>query len=71
MRMKPKIIRACTVSMSVDFVTGILPELQKKYELALEENDRLRDALIRIHDMYDSYYKKEGEVQHDGHKYSS
>ena len=35
MRMKPKIIRACTVSMSVDFVTGILPELQKKYEVML------------------------------------
>ena len=41
-------------------------KLQKKYELALEENDRLRNALIRMHDMYDSYYKKNSEVEHDG-----
>lgn len=33
--MKPKIIRACTVPMSVIFVTGMLPELQKKYEVVL------------------------------------
>lgn len=46
-------------------------ELQKKYELVLEENDRLRSALIRMHDRYDRYYKKDSEVQHDGHKYSS
>lgn len=32
---KPKIIRACTVSMSVDFATGMLPELQKQYEVVL------------------------------------
>lgn len=37
-------------------------ELQKKYEQVLEENDRLRGALIRMHDMYDSYYKKDSEV---------
>lgn len=30
-----KIIRACTVSMSVGFVTGMLPELMKKYEVVL------------------------------------
>jgi 16S rRNA G966 N2-methylase RsmD len=36
-------------------------ELHKKYELVLEENDRLRSALIRMHDMYDSYYKKDSE----------
>lgn len=33
--MKPKIIRACTVPMSVIFVTGMLPELQKRYEVVL------------------------------------
>ena len=33
--MKPKIIRACTVPMSVIFVTGMLPELQKQYEVVL------------------------------------
>ena len=35
MNSKPKIIRACTVPMSVIFVTGMLPELQKKYEVVL------------------------------------
>lgn len=40
-------------------------ELQKKYEQVLEENDRLRGALIRMHDMYDSYYKKDSEVKHN------
>ena len=35
MSCKPKIIRTCTVSMSVDFVTGMLPELQKRYEVIL------------------------------------
>ncbi len=33
--MKPKIIRACTVSMSVDFVTAMLPELRERYEVVL------------------------------------
>lgn len=33
--MKPKIIRACTVPMSVIFVTGMLSELKKKYEVVL------------------------------------
>lgn len=32
---KPKIIRACTVPMSLVFVTGILPGLQKNYEVIL------------------------------------
>ena len=36
-------------------------KLQKQYEQVLEENDRLRCALIRMHDMYDSYYKKDSE----------
>jgi len=35
MSSKPKIIRACTVPMSVIFVTGMLPELQKQYEVVL------------------------------------
>jgi len=30
-----KIIRACTVSQSVGFVTGMLPDLMKKYEVVL------------------------------------
>ena len=33
--MKKKIIRACTVSMSVGFVKGMLPDLTKKYEVVL------------------------------------
>ena len=33
--MNIKIIRACTVPMSVIFVTGMLPELQKRYEVVL------------------------------------
>lgn len=32
---KQKIIRACTVPLSLDFITGMLPDLQKKYEVAL------------------------------------
>ena len=35
MNSKSKIIRACTVPMSVIFVTGMLPELQKRYEVVL------------------------------------
>ena len=33
--MKKKIIRACTVSLSVGFVSGMLPDLMKKYEVVL------------------------------------
>ena len=33
--MKKKIIRACTVSMSVGFVKGMLPDLTNKYEVVL------------------------------------
>ena len=33
--MEPKIIRAFTISWSMDFVTGMLPDLQKKYEVVL------------------------------------
>lgn len=32
---KPKIIRACTVPQSLSFVTGMLPDLQKRYEVVL------------------------------------
>lgn len=32
---KPKMIRTCTVPMSLVFVTGMLPYLQKKYEMML------------------------------------
>ena len=35
MNRKPMIIRACTVSMSVDFVTGMLTDLSKRYEIIL------------------------------------
>lgn len=33
--MKKKVIRACTVSQSLGFVTGMLPELSKRYEVVL------------------------------------
>lgn len=33
--MKPKIIRACTVSMSITFVEGMLENLKQKYEVVL------------------------------------
>lgn len=35
MQEKIKIIRACTVPMSLNFVKGMLPDLQKKYEVVL------------------------------------
>lgn len=35
MQYRCKIIRACTVPMSLVFVTGMLPDLQKKYEVVL------------------------------------
>ena len=35
MMCKPKIIRAYTVPMSVIFVTGMLPELKKLYDVVL------------------------------------
>lgn len=33
--MKQKIVRACTIPMSIVFLTGMLPDLQKKYEVVL------------------------------------
>jgi len=35
MNNKMKIIRACTASMSVGFVEGMLPDLMKKYDVVL------------------------------------
>ena len=35
MKERKKIIRACTVSMSVGFVEGMLPELMKRYEVVV------------------------------------
>ena len=35
MHNKPKIIRACTVSMSIGFVSGMLADLTKRYEVVL------------------------------------
>ena len=32
---KKKIIRACTVSQSIGFVKGMLPDLMKKYEVVI------------------------------------
>lgn len=32
---KPKIIRACTVSDSISFISGLIPELLKEYEVAV------------------------------------
>lgn len=47
--MKTKIIRACTVSMSVDFVAGMLPDLCKKYEVILlsSPGPELDDAIAK------------------------
>jgi len=35
MKSKPKIIRACTVSLSIGFVEGMLPDLMKRYEVVV------------------------------------
>ena len=45
---KKKIIRACTVSMSIGFVEGMLPDLMKKYEVVIlsspgPEMDKVRE----------------------------
>lgn len=44
---KPKIIRACTVSMSIGFVEGMLPDLREKYEVVLlsSPGTELREAV--------------------------
>ena len=48
-----KIIRACTVSMSIGFVTGMLPDLCKKYEVVIlsspgPEMDAVKDQVRTI-----------------------
>lgn len=53
---KPKLIRACTVSDSIGFVEGMVPDLAKKYELCVLASpgehwavlDRYGDAVRRI-----------------------
>ena len=48
-----KIFRTCTVSMSVDFVTGLLPDLKEQYEVILlsspgpELNEAARKYVVR------------------------
>ncbi len=39
MNQKPKIIRACTVPMSLVFVKGMIPDLQERYEVVLLSSD--------------------------------
>lgn len=47
---KPKIIRACTVPQSLGFVTGMLPDLQKKYEVVLLSSSGLEwEEVRRLH----------------------
>lgn len=53
---KPRIIRACTVSDSIGFVTGMMPDLLKEYEVGVlaspgeywRELDEFGDAVKRI-----------------------
>lgn len=54
--MKPKIIRACTVSNSIDFVSGMIPDLLRDYRVAVLSSpgeywnclDELGDSVERI-----------------------
>ena len=47
---KYKIIRACTVPQSLGFVTGMLPDLQKKYEVVLLSSSGLEwEEVRRLH----------------------
>ena len=47
---KQKIIRACTVPQSLGFVTGMLPDLQKKYEVVLLSSFGLEwEEVRRLH----------------------
>ena len=47
---KQKIIRACTVPQSLGFVTGMLPDLQKKYEVVLLSSSGLEwEEVRRLH----------------------
>lgn len=55
-KLKPKILRACTVSDSIGFVTGMIPDLLKEYEVAILaspggywcELDQFGDSVKRI-----------------------
>lgn len=46
---RKKIIRACTVSQSISFVEGMLPDLMKKYEVVLLSSPgvRMKNAVAR------------------------
>lgn len=47
---KQKIIRACTVPQSLGFVTGMLPDLQKKYEVVLLSSSGIEwEEVRRLH----------------------
>ena len=47
---KYKIIRACTVPQSLGFVTGMLPDLRKKYEVVLLSSSGLEwEEVRRLH----------------------
>ncbi len=47
---KQKIIRACTVPQSLGFVMGMLPDLQKKYEVVLLSSSGLEwEEVRRLH----------------------
>ena len=47
---KYKLIRACTVPQSLGFVTGMLPDLQKKYEVVLLSSSGLEwEEVRRLH----------------------
>ena len=47
---KPKIIRTCTVPQSLGFVMGMLPDLQKKYEVVLLSSSGLEwEEVRRLH----------------------
>lgn len=56
MKSKPKLIRACTVSNSISFVAGMVPELLRDYELCVlaspgkywDSLDQYGDAVRRI-----------------------
>lgn len=52
MNTKKKIIRACTVSLAVGFVRGVLPDLKKKYEVILLSGPGPElDSMAKEHDV--------------------
>lgn len=62
MNKRIKIIRACTVSMSVGFVTGMLPDLSKQYEVIL-----LSSPGIELEESADKYGVRKIVVQMKRH----